>query len=78
MSHCHCLIADVSGDRVLAVPAGDGLWTLPSFENGGDWFAYASTAVARGASEHYGIAMTALHEHNVADYRVCELEIQAQ
>src|SRR5258708_13297891 len=77
MPHCFCLIPDVCGKCVLAVPAGEGLWTLPALEHDDEWFAYASTAVAGSASERYGIPMTALREHTVADCGVCELEIQA-
>jgi hypothetical protein len=33
--------------------------------------------VARSATRLYGVPMTALREHKVADCRVCELEIQA-
>src|SRR5258707_1879731 len=77
MPHCYCLIPDVCGKCVLAVPAGEGLWTLPTVEHDDHWFAHASTAVARSATERYGIPMTALREHTVADCRVCELEIQA-
>jgi hypothetical protein len=75
--HCYCLIPDVSGNAFLAVPAGEGLWTLPTVEHDDVWFAHASTAVARNATERYGIPITALREHTVADCRVCELEIQA-
>jgi hypothetical protein len=59
------------------IPAGDGLWTLPALEHADEWFAHASTAVARSATGLYGIPMTALREHTVGDCRVCELEIQA-
>jgi hypothetical protein len=77
MPHCYCLIPDACGKCVLAVPAGERLWTLPTVEHDDGWFAHASTAVARSATERYGIPMTALREHTVADCRVCELEIQA-
>jgi hypothetical protein len=77
MPRYYCLIPDICGKRILAVPAGEGRWTLPAFEHDGDWFAYASTAVARSAAKHYGIPMTALHEHGGPDCRVYELEIQA-
>src|ERR1700744_3844839 len=77
MSRCFCLIPDVSGKGVLVVPAADGLWTLPAFEQREAWFAYASVAVARDASERYGVFMTALHERSVDDCLVCELEVQA-
>ena len=78
MPRYHCLIPDVSGKCILVVPAGDGRWTLPAFEHDGAWFAWASTAVARSATERYGVSMTALCERSVTDHRVCELEIQAQ
>jgi len=78
MLRYYCLIPDISGKRVLAIPAGEGSWTLPAFEQDRDWFAWASPEVARNASEHYGITMTALREHGEADCRLCELEIQAQ
>jgi hypothetical protein len=77
MPHCFCLIPDVRGKCILMIPAGGGTWTLPAVEHDDEWFAYASTAVARGATELYGIPMMALREHTVADCRVCELEIQA-
>jgi hypothetical protein len=50
---------------------------LPAFEND-DWFAWALPAIARSATERYGILMTALHERIADHCRVCELEIQAQ
>ena len=59
------------------IPAGDGLWSLPTLEHDDEWFAYASTAVARSATGLYGIPMTALREHAVGACRICELEIQA-
>jgi hypothetical protein len=59
------------------IPADAGVWTLPLLEHADEWFAYASTAVARSATELYGVPMTALREIKVADCRVCELEIQA-
>jgi hypothetical protein len=77
MPYCYCLIPDVSGKRVLTVPAGQGVWSLPLVEHDEVWFAYASTAIARSATERYGIPITALREHTVSDCRVCELEIQA-
>jgi hypothetical protein len=77
MPHCYCLIPDACGKCFLAVPAGERLWTLPTVEHDDGWFAHASTAVARSATERYGIPMTALREHTLADCRVCELEIQA-
>jgi hypothetical protein len=75
--HCYCLIPDVSGNAFLAMPAGERLWTLPTVEHDDGWFPHVSTAVARSATERYGIPMTALREHTVADCRVCELEIHA-
>jgi hypothetical protein len=78
MPRYHCLIPDISGTRVLAVPAGEGIWTLPSFEHDGDWFAWASAAIARRASVYFGIPMTALREHSLAGCHIYELEIQAR
>jgi hypothetical protein len=58
-------------------PVGERLWTLPTVEHDDGWFAHVSAAVARSATERYGIPITALREHIVADCRVCELEIHA-
>ena len=30
--HCYCLTPDVSGNAFRAMPAGEGLWTLPTVE----------------------------------------------
>jgi hypothetical protein len=78
MHRYHCLIPDIRGECILAVPLAEGRWTLPSFQQDGEWFAYTSIAIAKSATEYFGIAMTALHERSIPDARVCELEIQAR
>ena len=77
MPRYYCLIADISGKCILALPDGAGRWTLPAFDDERDWFAWAAPALARKASQHFGVHMTALREHGAGDWRVCELEIQA-
>src|SRR5690606_3085608 len=74
----YCLIPNITGDSVLVAQTGDGGWSLPAFECDDAWFALASTAVARKATDCYGVSLTALCERTVLDCRVCELEMHAE
>jgi len=37
------------------VPAGEGRWTLPAFDEAREWFAPAAPAVAKSASEYFAV-----------------------